>query len=82
MSQTGLFARLAGSIIPTIVGGHLQMADHPLAKRLGILRQMAAEARRDFALATSTEERLRFETLVKSWDEIINEIVATIESKH
>ena len=56
------------------------MADHPLAKRLDVLRKMSAEARRDAARATSSEESLRFEKVIKLWDQLIKEIEGATES--
>ena len=41
---------------------------------------MAVEARRDGARAPSSEMRDGYEQLAKSWDLLINEIVAAIES--
>jgi hypothetical protein len=58
----------------------LQMADHPLADRNGVFREMADEARRDAARATSTEARLDHERLAESWEELINEIVAATDA--
>jgi hypothetical protein len=58
----------------------LQTANHPLADRLGVFRQMADEARRDAAHAASSEARLDHERLARSWDELIYEIVAAMDA--
>jgi hypothetical protein len=58
----------------------LQMADHPLADRLDTFRKMAAEAHEDAAHATSPKSKVGFERIAKSWDLLISEIVAAIES--
>ena len=55
-------------------------ANHPLADRLGVFRQMAAEARRDAAHAASSEARLDYDRLARSWDELIYEIVAAMDA--
>ena len=54
------------------------MAKHPLADRLGLLREMAAEARKDAARATSAEMKAGYERLASSWDELIREIDSPI----
>jgi hypothetical protein len=61
--------------------GQSQMADHPLAGRLAMFREMAAEARKDAARATSADMKLGYERLVESWDQLISEIEAAIESE-
>ena len=58
----------------------LQMADHPLADRIGVFREMADEARRDAVRATSSEARLDHERLAESWEELISEIVAAADA--
>jgi hypothetical protein len=60
----------------------LQTANHPLAARIVVFRQMADEARRKTACAISSEARLDYERLARSWEELISEITAaTIASK-
>jgi hypothetical protein len=56
------------------------MTDHPLADRLDTFRKMAAEARRDGARAASPEMRDGYRKLATSWDQLISEIVAAMES--
>jgi hypothetical protein len=56
------------------------MADHPLADWLGVFRKMAEEARADAARDTTPEMKAGYESLVESWDQLISEIVAAIES--
>ena len=58
------------------------MADHSLAHLLAGFRELAAEARRDAARATSSEMKQGYERLVKSWDELIGEMeTATMRTK-
>jgi hypothetical protein len=59
----------------------LQTANHPLADRIGDFRQLAAEARRDAARAASSEARLDHERLANSWEELISEIVASMDTR-
>lgn len=56
------------------------MADHPLADRLVTFRKMAAEANSGAIHATSPEMKEGYEQLAKSWDLLISEIAATMES--
>ncbi len=51
-----------------------------LVDRIGLFREMADEARRDAARATSSEARLDHERLAESWEELINEIVAAADA--
>ena len=53
---------------------------HPLVDRIAVFREMADEARRDAARATSSEARLDHERLAESWEELINEIVAAADA--
>jgi Ribonuclease G/E len=53
------------------------MADHPLRDRLDVFREMAAEARRDEANASSEEMRRGYAYLANSWEQLICEIEAT-----
>jgi hypothetical protein len=55
------------------------MAEHPLADRLGVFREMAAEARADAARATTPEMIAAYEALTKSWDQQIGEIEAAMK---
>jgi len=57
-----------------------ETANHPLADRIGVFREMADEARRDAARATSSEARLDHERLAKSWEELISEIIAAMDA--
>ena len=57
------------------------MAGHPLAGRLGMFPELAAEARKDAARASSAEMKDGYDRLVKSWDQLISVIEAAIESE-
>ena len=59
--------------------GAIADADHPLAERLNIFREMATDARHEAARASSAEMRRKYEHLAKSWDELIAEIVIAKE---
>jgi hypothetical protein len=63
-----------------VADGVLQTVGHPLADRLAVFREMAAEARRDAAHAASSEARLDHERLATSWDQLISEIVAAMDA--
>ena len=79
-SPSGLIRRVGPRYYPGSDWGQLQMADHPLSDRLDDFRKMADEARRGAAHATSPEMREDNEHLAKSWDQLIGEIVAAMES--
>jgi Ribonuclease G/E len=51
----------------------------PLVGRLPEFKQMAAEARRDAARATTPEMKRGYEQLAQSWDQLIQEIEANPE---
>ena len=57
------------------------MSSHPLAGRLDMFREMAAEARKDAAHAASPEMKDAYEHLAKSWDLLIGEISAAMASE-
>jgi hypothetical protein len=56
------------------------MADHALARRLGEFRQMAADAHKHAASATSTELKVSYEELARSWDQLVREIEEAMAS--
>jgi hypothetical protein len=61
-------------------GERSQMADHPLADRLDTYRKMAAQAHQDAASASSPQWRIGYERIADTWEELVREIVAAIES--
>jgi hypothetical protein len=55
------------------------MAAHPLADRLAVFREMAAEARADASRASNPEMKAGYEQLAQSWDQLIGEIEAAMK---
>jgi hypothetical protein len=61
--------------------GQLSMSGHPLADRLDMFREMAAEARKDAAGTAPGEMKDAYEHLASSWDQLIDEISAATASE-
>jgi hypothetical protein len=57
------------------------MADHPLAGRLAVFREMAVEARMDASRASNPEMKAGYEQLAQSWDQLISEIEAAMKPR-